>query len=763
MGRRPNPLILEYFQRGPKLTDNSNRYPHTCKLCGEDFPKGRIDSLTNHITKSGKCPAISETDRINACLTLHGIPNVPSVTERLPANVTTSTTADVASATDTILAQQWSALEALAEASRQVDMSEKHDRPGAGMVPVQLGTTDGTGIGNIGAAGLQGTERFELQEQFTLENPPAGYDTTDAAMTQQNLSSLLSTDFQTTTAHTADSPSHSLVALKADSGTDTVADAAPKPPSPTTEALTSKDPQHALVLPTPSVTSMDTGSAMAHLSVAEAATARLTSSLLDPQLVAEQTASALHSVHDPQSVQATPGPHNLQVGEPAPWGEMTYLTNKPQPAVARDIRTPVPAHRGGVRMDTADLSPNGRPKHARARFSAARRKEVQEVRKLGACIRCRILRKTCGKGDPCDTCCKVLSPRVWRAGCVRTRLHEQLELYSAGVQVVLAQNRYNMIKNSMQLNTGDSYIEGTLFPAADSKIMLRTFEINTHKEPTAPDQEPEMETRAIMIDCDSEDMPAKVEEYMRQVLPLLIEHEPSAMVRVILDTAVAALAETDVEDDLLRHALELWGLVDIIDRERQWHILEKRTTESTARLIRDPNERLGIDIYTVMLIQLNAAAERKANTTSRTLLNKMQRFLQDSKVKIGFRMFLTALVFLNCIEKSTWAFRAWEQQNLRGGWPLERQPETFIGQGANLASLLKLLLNCRRVLPVVSRNEETGALYTNEAAGAEFAAFYRNLNVTYETLHNRQEKAEFNPVDSRCLELTLCAQLLLGS
>lgn len=51
MGRRPNQLILEYFERGPKLEDASNRYQHTCKSCGERFAKGRIDSLTSHLVR----------------------------------------------------------------------------------------------------------------------------------------------------------------------------------------------------------------------------------------------------------------------------------------------------------------------------------------------------------------------------------------------------------------------------------------------------------------------------------------------------------------------------------------------------------------------------------------------------------------------------------------------------------------------------------------------------------------------------------------
>lgn len=34
MGRKPNLLIQEFFQRGAKLDDQSNRYEHTCKKCG---------------------------------------------------------------------------------------------------------------------------------------------------------------------------------------------------------------------------------------------------------------------------------------------------------------------------------------------------------------------------------------------------------------------------------------------------------------------------------------------------------------------------------------------------------------------------------------------------------------------------------------------------------------------------------------------------------------------------------------------------------
>lgn len=74
MGRKPNQLILEFFIRGQKLEDSSNRYQHTCKACGEVFPKGRIDSLTNHLVK--KCQAIPMRDRQSVLLRLHELPDL---------------------------------------------------------------------------------------------------------------------------------------------------------------------------------------------------------------------------------------------------------------------------------------------------------------------------------------------------------------------------------------------------------------------------------------------------------------------------------------------------------------------------------------------------------------------------------------------------------------------------------------------------------------------------------------------------------------
>jgi len=687
MGRKPNPLILEYFERGPKLNDNSNRYPHTCKQCGENFPKGRIDSLTAHITK--KCPAISDSERMRACLELHGIAHARSAAERHQQALARENGQALSPAS---LPQGWSALETLAEASRQVDLNE-NSRAGSQKASQPA-------VANVVAPnGTHNAERFELQEQYTLDNPPVSYDNRSQGSARKDGSPAQGDRAVSAAAHT---------------------------PPPTTD-LSPEERLQAL-LPV-----SDSSPDPSNISVAVAAAARLNPSFLDPQLVQHDQPALSPTLPD---VHASPAPEAAHPSSQSaaddanssqPWGEMTYMTTTSAAPVATDSPpVPVPLNRGGVRMDTSGPLFNGRSRHYRSKFTAARRQEVKEVRKLGACIRCRILRKICSKGTPCDTCRKVLAPRVWMTGCVRSRLHEQLDLYSAGVQVVLSQNRINLHKDQLQLTDVGSVVEVSHFPDTGKTISLATLAVLLESGESQEEGQQTRDHQVIMINQDKEEVPQKVEAYMRDALHLFIEREPSKFMRVTLETAMQQLAEN--EDELLSKALELWGLVESIDRERQWTIVEKLAgDEERSRPIKEAQTENGVDIYTMICMQLNAAAERKANATSRSLLNLMDRLLADSKTKAGFKTYLTAIIFLNCIEKSTWAFKAWEQDHLRPGWPLERDPSVFTQQGGNLAALLKMLLGIRKALPQTTRGED-GKLATTDPDPA-VSSYFQNLDL----------------------------------
>lgn len=57
MGRKPNALITEFFVRGRKLQDSSNRYHMTCRACHQEVntryqARGSLTLLTMYCVMS---------------------------------------------------------------------------------------------------------------------------------------------------------------------------------------------------------------------------------------------------------------------------------------------------------------------------------------------------------------------------------------------------------------------------------------------------------------------------------------------------------------------------------------------------------------------------------------------------------------------------------------------------------------------------------------------------------------------------------------
>ena len=122
MGRKPNAIVLEYFSRGPKLEDSSNRYQHTCKQCGHHFPKGRIDSLTTHLIK--KCPALSLQQRTSIVLQLHDLHEL-DVTQPFEHNGRKQKKSARVTLPYSPVKQNFNGLNVLAEASRRVGANDE--------------------------------------------------------------------------------------------------------------------------------------------------------------------------------------------------------------------------------------------------------------------------------------------------------------------------------------------------------------------------------------------------------------------------------------------------------------------------------------------------------------------------------------------------------------------------------------------------------------------------------------------------------------
>ncbi|KAF6840865.1 hypothetical protein CPLU01_00860 [Colletotrichum plurivorum] len=703
MGRKPNPVIGEYFTRGPKLADSSNRYPHTCKLCGENFPKGRGEVLHKHITE--KCPAISPEERINAALGFAGLHSGASAPRSM--NLTVNQL-DVAAAVEAgpEAPENWSALRTLAEASRQVGENEMgapsvSGRDAADSAPRQLGMG------------------FEVQEQFTLENPPVSYESRPAREAKESTSH----DNNPLSYLTTEEKIQHLQAATQQQGN---------------SSLDSSD-----------------------LSVAAAATARLTHTLMDPQLTSDHNEPP--QVVSPVMPTADVGNPVPEVASalPQPWGEMTYMATTHNPTVATHATPIAPPNRGGTRMPIGNGTSS---EHKRKAYTPVRRKEVQAARKKGACIRCRILRKTCGTHDPCDQCRKIQGPRHWTYPCVRTRLNQELTLYSAALIVVLAQTRVKQAKQSYQLLSNGTSLVVSLWEDSPS---LNLAALVTARQPTTEgagqangDGQPHFQV--VMIDQDKEDLPARMEEFLKLILPTLIQREPSHFMQVVLDAAQKFPAEKATSKSL-KLAIDLWGLIEILDRERGWFISEER--QGTV-LPRGPEDFAGSDdqdVYNLIAFQLSAATERRANNVSNKLISELQRCLENGKAKIHFDIYLSILILLHCLEKTTWTFKVWEMDDFRQRWPLDSPPSSYVNQGTEIANLLKMLLTLRKAHPKTFRalDGRLAVLDIGDPDHAPTVEFFNALNLEYDDVVRKLDTCAFSPDTSRSLELHFCSHVLL--
>ncbi|RDW91063.1 hypothetical protein BP5796_02228 [Coleophoma crateriformis] len=733
MGRKPNALILEFFERGAKLEDASNRYKHTCKSCGEKFPKGRIDSLTNHLVK--KCPALDTRSRQKVLLQLNDLPDLADGT-RGPNGESQMNRPQVE------VNRNWTALETLAEVSRQIDMNEKQD--------------DRTVHNNSAGARSRTSEpprqdRLELQEQYTLDNPPVSYE-------QRVQREKKATSQKTATRRDSEA---------------------------------TLPPANFNALPTSRSTSPNLAMAAA---AAAAAGARFVPNMVDPQLLAEDMnipmdmsdmteAKAIAQLSHANATMADPF-YNAGHGEQNGWSMLEGANMYPDPdnvnvSVEQPTQTMEHNHapRAGsfshIAMNqgmTTEFSaewgdgqkPN-RPK-VRGRFTPSRRKEVQEVRKKGACIRCRMLKKPCSDGDPCTTCKNVESARLWKQPCVRTRMADELDMYAAGLHAVLAYHEVNAVKAQVKFGPSPFQVDASHYPET---TVYATFKALESQAPVMTGNiDPDLGIANAfsggpilkILDNDNDDLPLKLEAYMKRMSSIYFDREPSRFMHVVLNTALKLSIEK--EDALLKRALDFWSIVHIlVDHELHWGISERSDMANAAGQGHDINQRENEKSYSVINLQLGAAAEKKAAQLCRALLSDLERRLLQRASNSSFEVFLVAVILLNCVEKSTWLFKSWEQENFTARWPLDKSPSWYASQGDRVVDQLQMLLKMRNVPPKTQVRESDGILFTE---GTEIArGFYDQVQLTHAEVLEKQTQHVFDPANSRCYELRFCSKLLL--
>ena len=357
----------------------------------------------------------------------------------------------------------------------------------------------------------------------------------------------------------------------------------------------------------------------------------------------------------------------------------------------------------------------------RGRFTATRRKEVQDVRKKGACIRCRMLKKPCSGDTPCTTCKNVESARLWKAPCIRTRVADDFEMYSAGLHSVLAYHEVNRIKASVTFHPSTRQIEASHFP--ETTVFAKFHSLEGVTAPMGTNIDPGLSgdfsvSTARILDNDNDDLPAKLEAYTKRMSSTFFKQEPSHFMNITLHTAQALAMEK--QDSLLERVLELWSIVHIlVDHELHWQISERVDLDSSdgqgPRITQEEQNHT----YDMICLQINAAAEKKAAAICKSVLNELERRLLQKTSTKSFETFLVGVVMLNCVEKSTWLFKSWEQESFSGRWPLD-QPAMWYGpQGDRLTNMMHMLLRMRQIPPKTYARAEDGIIACDTEDGAK--------------------------------------------
>jgi hypothetical protein len=466
-------------------------------------------------------------------------------------------------------------------------------------------------------------------------------------------------------------------------------------------------------------------------SLAAAASAQFVPAMLDPQLLGEgmpelpqaalsldtdmsQSNNSLSFTHrDSQQAPAWPmldGSGGSMYPDPADF------ENNIDPQARINGFTRAIAMNPGMTTEFSAEYGNGqkanRPK-VRGRFTPSRRKEVQEVRKKGACLRCRILKKPCSHETPCQTCRNVESPRSWKQPCVRTRPCDLLDMYSSSLHTVLAYHELQAARGKVKFQSSASQIEASHYPETTVFATFRALEglevLQEHNIDPSLGLNAVLEGRPVsrrMLDNENDDVPTKIEAYMKRMSSVFFEKEPSHFMNVTLSTALELSIEH--QDPLLTKALDLWATVHmLVDHELKWFIHEKPSFETGAGQGTPIQEDA---TYQLLCMQLNAAVEKKAQVISRTVLSDLEKRVFGKFITEPFETFLATLILLNCVEKSTWLFQSWEQDYLKPRWPLDRNASYYTGQGERFTEMLNMLLQLRHVPPKVYHRIGDGLL-----------------------------------------------------
>jgi hypothetical protein len=401
-------------------------------------------------------------------------------------------------------------------------------------------------------------------------------------------------------------------------------------------------------------------------------------------------------------------------------------------------------------------------KKVRGAFAPDRRSAVKEVRKKGACLRCRMLKKSCDSGDPCKECSRLDNARVWKGACLRTRLTQIFELFSSGLFMVVGHHEVEATKALGPLELMPGRLEVSYFP--NSGIAM-TFPYA--RVPSAGDGS----SFVFLINQDYGgfgdrlSFGGRITHYPIRILSRHLETGGNVFKSSQFMKATINLAMNMRSRVLVAQALELWVCTEMIAcKPTQIEAFTHASLPSSAAaaenidsIANGARKRVAVDI--VFYLQLRRVAERRADDLFKSIMIELEKSLIQRKQSDNFETFIGTILLLRCVEKMCYLYKSFDSvlkppiseginssdlpnPNSTPQWPLEKPPRHFWPQGERFSDLLASMLRLRKVAPEIEiRN---GVLKAGEDQPAVIRDYFDNIDIRAATLG----KAAIRPMDN---------------
>ena len=361
--------------------------------------------------------------------------------------------------------------------------------------------------------------------------------------------------------------------------------------------------------------------------------------------------------------------------------------------------------------------PNGAsiilPKKVRGAFAPERRSAVKEVRKKGACLRCRMLKKSCDSGDPCKECAKLENARMWKGQCLRTRLGKMFDIFGSSLFMVVEHHAIEAEKSRGVPEAMQGRLEVSYFPRSG---VFMTFPYVRSATGPGPNQ--------LFIDIEDESIRDKLRFEINQYGSRLLElhHESggkslpdSEFLHETLKIAYAMSSRM-----LIDHSLQLWICVTIMSStpEQLLILQEPRLAPIfTVVDIAPSDARQKQRVYSrLVYLQLRRTVERCADYHFKTVMVELEKSLIQRKQADNFETLIATIVLLRCLEQVCYLYRGLDavvepQKPSQDGipienvlpeakkWPLDNPPSYYWQQGERFSDLLCSMLKLRKVTP----------------------------------------------------------------